>query len=81
MQAYDFNLRSGSFLDSDHKLHDKFIKGGQQADYNKLVQLRVRMQDQMTILRRYYSSKSEKIKAAIIAGDIILQREKVVTFE
>jgi len=28
MQCYDFNLRSGSFLDADHKLYNKFITAG-----------------------------------------------------
>ena len=81
MQEYDFALRSGSFLDMDTKMHDKYIKPGEEASYSKLVQLNVNLKNQMTILRRMYSYKQEKIKEAIIATDIIAQRGKITQYE
>ena len=71
MQAYDFNMRSGSFLDSDHKLHNKFITTGKLAPYAKLVQLRVCLKEEMRKLKRLYSSKAAQIKEAIISQDVI----------
>ena len=37
MKEYDFNPRSNSFLDSDTKLHDKYLKGNRDITYSKLV--------------------------------------------
>ena len=41
MHAYDYNMRSGSFLDTDTKLHDKYLANNDTmpADYKKLVDL------------------------------------------
>lgn len=77
MQQYDFVLRTGSFLDIDTKTKDKYIKPGQPASYNKLVKLNVDLKYEMTVLKRVYSSKADKIKEAILASDIIEQRSSI----
>ena len=71
MQQYDFNPRSNSFLDSDSKLHDKYLKGNRDVGYQKLVQLNAEMRSKSTVLRRLCSSRQEHIKAATITEDII----------
>lgn len=71
MKEYDFNPRSNSFLDSDTKLHDKYLKGNRDIGYSKLVQLNAEIGSKSTVLRRLYSSRQEHIKAAIITQDIM----------
>jgi hypothetical protein len=71
MKQYDFNPRSNSFLDSDSKLHDKYLKGNRDIGYSKLVQLNAEIGGKSTVLRRLYSSRQEHIKAAIITQDIM----------
>ena len=65
----------------DTKLHDKYIKPGVQASYSTLVKLNVNLKNQMTILKRMYSYKMEKIKEAIIATDILAQKDKITEYD
>ena len=70
MHQYEINLRSGSFLDMDTKLHDKYITSTP-ADYAKLVGLNVHLKEEITKLRRLLSFKDHNVKRAIIAEDIL----------
>jgi len=51
MNQFEIDLRSGSFLDMDTKLHDKYIGDGSDVDYNKLVSLNVELKLSITKLR------------------------------
>lgn len=76
MKEYDFNPRSNSFLDSDAKLHDKYLKGNRELTYSRLVQLNAEIRGKSTVLRRLYSTREEHIKTAIITEDIMKAQAK-----
>ena len=66
MAQYDFSIRSGSFLNSDSKLHDEYIKSEEKCSYNKLVGLNIKVNTNMNILRRLYSFRYQYLKSAVI---------------
>ena len=51
MLQFEIDLRSGSFLDMDTKLNDKYIGDGSPVDYDKLVSLNVELKLAITKLR------------------------------
>ena len=79
IKQYDFTMRSNSFLDSDTKLRDKYLKGDRELSYSKLVQLNAEVRDKSTVLKRLYISRQELIKGAIITQDIIKAKRNRIT--
>jgi hypothetical protein len=57
MNQFEIDLRSGSFLDMDTKLHDKYIGDGSAVDYSKLVSLNLELKLSITKLRQLLSFK------------------------
>ena len=79
IRQYDFNMRSNSFLDSDTKLRDKYLKGDHELSYSKLVQLNAEIRDKSTVLKRLYNTRHELIKSAISTQDIILAKRNKIS--
>lgn len=66
MHKYDLNLRSGSYLDMDTKLHEKYLRSALPAEYALLVKLNVELKAEIAKLRRQYAFKFINIRMAII---------------